>query len=226
MLIAEDLLLLVTDDSSGRLVAAPLQVDLGLGGALLVDLVLAGNVDLSGKGEKITVTNRSTTGEDLLDGALRIAVDHQGQAVSKVIKPLSKHVRTAIYEQLTAKGLVHAEQGKILGLFPTHRWPSDDANHEARVRHLINEALINGASPSPATASLIALLHAMKCLDKVFRPKQLGTSKQELQTRAEQISQGGWASEAVQEAIKKAIAASAAAVAAAATSAVVLSGAQ
>ena len=38
MLIAEDLLLLVTDDASGRLSAQEAQVDAGLGGATMVEL--------------------------------------------------------------------------------------------------------------------------------------------------------------------------------------------
>ena len=48
MLLAEDLLLLVTDDASGRLAADGVQVDTGLGGANLVELTLLGQVDVSG----------------------------------------------------------------------------------------------------------------------------------------------------------------------------------
>jgi hypothetical protein len=51
MLLAEDLLLLVTDDTSGRLAAPAAQVDAGLGGANLVELTLMNKVDLSGEGE-------------------------------------------------------------------------------------------------------------------------------------------------------------------------------
>jgi hypothetical protein len=49
MLLAEDLLLLVTDDASGRLAAAGSQVDAGLGGANLVELTLLGKVDITGE---------------------------------------------------------------------------------------------------------------------------------------------------------------------------------
>ena len=50
MLLAEDLLLLVTDDTGGRLSAPAAQVDAGLGGANLVELTLLNKVDLSGRG--------------------------------------------------------------------------------------------------------------------------------------------------------------------------------
>src|SRR5215468_7684165 len=49
MLLAEDLLLLVTDDTSGQLSAPAAQVDAGLGGANLVELVMMNKVDLSGQ---------------------------------------------------------------------------------------------------------------------------------------------------------------------------------
>jgi hypothetical protein len=52
VLIAEDLLLLVTDDASGRVLAPAAQIDAGLGGANLVELTLINKVDLSGGGDK------------------------------------------------------------------------------------------------------------------------------------------------------------------------------
>ena len=51
MLLAEDLLLLVTDDGSGQLTVPAAQVDAGLGGANLVELALMNKVDLSAEGE-------------------------------------------------------------------------------------------------------------------------------------------------------------------------------
>jgi hypothetical protein len=51
VLLAEDLLLLVTDDASGRLSAPADQVDAGLGGANLVELTLRNKVDLTGEQE-------------------------------------------------------------------------------------------------------------------------------------------------------------------------------
>jgi Golgi phosphoprotein 3 GPP34 len=48
VLLAGDLLLLVTDDASGRLLAPAAQVDAGLGGAGLAELTLLDKVELSG----------------------------------------------------------------------------------------------------------------------------------------------------------------------------------
>jgi hypothetical protein len=51
-LLAEDLLLLLTGDASGRLTVPSAQVDAGLGGANMVELTLMGKVDVSGGGDR------------------------------------------------------------------------------------------------------------------------------------------------------------------------------
>ena len=50
MLIAEDLLLLVTADDTGELAADSTSTDLALGGALLAELALMQRVDIAGPG--------------------------------------------------------------------------------------------------------------------------------------------------------------------------------
>ena len=139
MLLAEDLLLLVTDDASGRLSVQEAQVDAGLGGANLVELTLMSKVDMSGemdqvKPGRIVVLDPSPPGDDVLDAALEIIIAHQGKKPSAVITPLSKNLRRTLYERLAASGVVRAEQGRALGIFPVHRWPTQDASHEREVR--------------------------------------------------------------------------------------------
>jgi hypothetical protein len=128
MLLAEDLLLLVTDDASGRLSAPAASVDAGLGGANLVELTLLNKVDLTGgqdqgKPGRIIVRDPSPAGDAVLDAALQILIAHQGQNPSAVIKPLSRNLRPTLYQRLADSGVVRAERGKMFGIFPSHRWP-------------------------------------------------------------------------------------------------------
>src|SRR5215472_12844548 len=102
MLLAEDLLLLVTDDASGRLTADGTQVDAGLGGANLVELTVLGKVDVSGEQDegrrgRIVVRDPSPSGDDVLDAALQILVERQGRKPSAVIGPLGKNLRPVLY---------------------------------------------------------------------------------------------------------------------------------
>ncbi len=212
MLIAEDLLLLVTDDVSGRLSAPAAQVDAGLGGANLVELTLRNKVGLSGEQDqgkpgRITVRDPSPPGDAILDAALQVVSAYQGKKPSTVIRPLSKNLRQTLYQRLADSGVVRAGQGRILGIFPAHRWPAQDASHETEVRRLVTQALVQQVAPDTRTAALIALLHALKCEHKIVDPGQYGLSRRELGARAEEIAKGNWVSEAVRKAIEETTAA-------------------
>lgn len=212
MLIAEDLLLLVTDDASGRLLTPASQVDVGLGGALLLELTLMNRVDISrdgdsGKPGRIIVRDQAPTGDGLLDAALATLTTRQGKKPAAVIAPLSKKLRRTLYERLAGSGVIRAEHGAILGVFPTHRWPAQDALHEAEVRRLVTQALVEQTEPDVRTAALIALAHALRCEHKIVDPRHYDLSKRELRARAEAIAKGNWASDAVRQSIDAMVAA-------------------
>jgi hypothetical protein len=219
MLLAENLLLLVTDDASGRLSVPGSQLDLGLGGANLVELTVMGRVDLSGekdagKAGRLVVRDSSPASDEVLDAALRIVLAHAGRRPSAVIRPLSRNLRRTLYERLAANGAVRAERGRVLGVFPVRRWPAQDAGQQAEVRRLVTQALVQQAAPDDRTAALIALVHALRCEHKIVDPRPSGLSRRQLRTRAEEITQSSWAPEparAMIEAIAAAVKAEAAA---------------
>src|SRR5215208_6739076 len=75
MLLAEDLLLLLTDDDTGKLAASSTEVDVALGGALLAELALMDRVDVAGADERVregrlVVRDANPTADSLLDEAL------------------------------------------------------------------------------------------------------------------------------------------------------------
>lgn len=226
MLLAEDLLLLLTDDATGKLRSPAGETDIALGGANLVELTLMGKVSLSGDGDpgkpgRIIVRDLAPPGDEVLAAALHTLADHQGDKPQAVMTPLGKNLRTVLYQRLADSGVLRAEHGRILGIFPTRTWPAEDGQHEAGVRQLITQVLVHGAVPDERLAALIALLHALRCEDKVVDPRQNGMSAKQLRARAEQVAEGDWASAAVRKAIEQmvaaVIAATTAATAAAAT---------
>jgi len=208
VLLAEDLLLLVTDDASGRLSAPADRVNAGLGGANLVELTLRNKVDLTGEQDpgrpgRIIVRDPSPPGDAILDAALETVAGYQGKRPSTVIRPLSKNLRRTLYERLAGNGVVRAEKGRIFGVFPVRRWPAQDGSHEAEVRRLMTQTLVQQVAPDTRTAALIALVHAVGCVDKIVDPGQHGLSKRELRARAKKIAEGNWASAAVRKAIEE-----------------------
>ena len=223
MLLAEDLLLLVTDDATGRLSVSREPVDAappgelvggGLGGADQGELTLLGEVDVSGEQDqgrrgRIIVRDPSPPGDEVLDAALQTLVKRQGRKPSAVIRPLGKKLRRVLYQRLAARGVLRAERRRVLGIFPTRTWPAQDPSRKAEVRQQMTRALAGTAAPDERTAALIALLHALKCEHKVVDPRSYQLSRRQLRKRAAEIAQGNWASEAVRKAINEETAAGA-----------------
>jgi hypothetical protein len=200
MLIAEDLLLLLTEDRTGKLLAPPAEVDAALSGAQLIELSLSGRVDVDAR-KRLVVRDGSPTGDDLLDRALGVVSGKQGKKPPVVLGPLGKNLRERLYARLTESGILRAQHDKVLGLFPRHRWPTASADHEATVRRALTATLVTGTTPDPRDASLVALLHALRVTHKVVVPKEHGLSRRALDRRAAQVAEGNWASEAVRHAV-------------------------
>src|SRR5215813_8365693 len=220
MLLAEDLLLLITDDASGRLSMPGAQADAGLGGANLVELTLLGKVDVAGEQDpgkpgRIIVRDPSPPGDEVLDAALQTLSARQGSKPSAVIRPLGKNLRPVLYQRLAASGVLRSEHGRALGIFPTRTWPTQDPSHEAEMRQLVTQALTQPTAPDERTAALIALLHALRCEHKIVDLRSFQLSRRQLRARAAEIAQGNWASGAVRKSIDEMIVAVTVAVAAA-----------
>ncbi|HEX5533406.1 MAG TPA: GPP34 family phosphoprotein [Actinomycetales bacterium] len=218
MLLAEDLLLLLTDDDSGRLAVTGDALGIALGGAHLLELVLLGRVDVAAPGDpvregRLVVREGSPTSDPLLDRALAIVSERVGKKPSSTVTALGKDQRDALYERLVARRVLRAERAKILGIFPRHTWPAEDASHENEVRERILSALRAGSTVDPRTGALISLLHSLRAVHKVFDPDAAGMPKKAMSRAAEQISAGDWASKAVRQAIDSANAALAAVIA-------------
>jgi hypothetical protein len=166
LLLAEDLLLLLTDDDTGKLTASSTEVDVALGGALLVELALMDRVDVAGADERVregrlVVRDANPTGDGLLDEALAIVEHKERKKPKSVVARLGKGVRLRLYDRLVQGGVLRAEGDRVLGIFPTHRWPAADAAHEVSVRTGLATGLRDGATTDERIGALVALLHAL-----------------------------------------------------------------
>jgi hypothetical protein len=212
MLLAEEFLLLVTDEASGRLSVPAARVDLGLGGANLIELTLMGKVGISGNREtgtpgRLIVRDPAPAGDQVLDDALQTVISHQGKKPATVIRPLSKSLRPVLYQRLASSGVLRDKQGRMLGVFPVHRWPAQDTSHQMQVRAQLTDVLMQQAVPDRRTAALIALAHALRCDDKIVDPRRCTLPKRQLSARAAQIAKDDWASESVRKVIDEMVAA-------------------
>lgn len=198
-LIAEDLLLLLLDDERGSLLTDVSNVDAGLAGAILIELALRGQVAVhETQGllatHVVRVVEASSTGDELLDAALELIAGKDRTAVG-IIEHLAPRLRRQILDRLERRGILEHAEGKLLGIFPRHRWPAHDDRHEMGLRADLRDSLVDGAEPGERIGALIALLHAIGAEHRVLPFP--GVSTRALRTRATQLSEDcAWAESA------------------------------
>lgn len=217
MLIAEDLLLLLTDDRTGKTSVAAQRLAFALAGAVLVDLVMLGRLEItqSGSRARVAVTDGPPVGDPLLDGALeRIAGKRQPVAAQAVVTTLARDLADALRARLVARGILREEHGRVLGIFPTHAWPAADSTHEDALRRALWDVIVVGRAPSDREVCLVALLQAVDQVPKQFTVE--GMSARQLRSRAAAMSEGNVGGDAVRRAVQATEAAVAASMAASA----------
>jgi hypothetical protein len=208
MLIAEDLLLLLLDDESGKLTNAS-YLDTAVGGALLLELALTGTVEVvKGSGmwarARVVATDSQPPTDETLAAALA-TVSEKGRTAQDLVDRLGKRRRAELLARLEERGILRREEDKVLGLFPRTRWPAVDSSHEHDVRRQLGDAVVRGATPTERTAGLVALLSAMGVAHRVLDRE--GLSPGEVRKRAKTIADGDWAAKAVKDSIAAAQAA-------------------
>ncbi len=205
MLIAEDILLLATDDITGKITVSSMQLDPALAGAVLIELVVAGRVGLEGQGRssKVVVTPGDSLDHPLLDTALRRLAEKSPLTPVKAISRLTKDLRDSLNTSLEQGGLLRRESGKVLGLFTTTRWPAEETGYEDAIRKYLAAALLGTQEPDARAAAIISVLTAADLLRTVVEKADLKVAK----VRGKEIGDGNWASDSVRSVIQQAQAA-------------------
>jgi hypothetical protein len=205
MIVAEDMLLLLTDDRTGRPVVDATRRDIAVAGAVIAELATAGRlqaVTSSGPFSRaaLRVVDTSPIGDDVLDDALRRAAGPGSASPAAVLNRVRKGLRERLYERLAAMGVLGAVKGRVLGIFPTTVWPAVDSAYEVEVRRALVEVLVTGRPPTPREASLVALLAAVDAVPKVL--VGTGMPNRALKVRAKQVAADDIGGEAARRAIE------------------------
>jgi hypothetical protein len=195
--LAEDLVLLMTDPDSGRIVVDTTALDRAVAGALLLDLALRERLDAEGTGRRVRlfVSNAGRSGEPVLDVALDLLGDSRLPAV-RAVERLTKRTRDAVFDRLEQRNLVRRFHARILGVFPSIRWQVLDAAAQHHLRARVAGVLLDGQPPDIRVACLISLLHAVRAAHRVVDgPARL------IRARAAEIAGGERIGSAVRSAV-------------------------
>jgi len=159
----EELLLLMLDDKSGRLMErfAP-SGDYALAGAVLGELALAGRIDSDPA--KLWATGAAPGGDALFDGVVAKIAAAAAPADSRhwieTIATEADAIRDTLFDRMVAKGVLRKVEGRFLWVFPERRYPAVSGKEEREVKARLLGVLFNDEIPAPHDALLIGLCRA------------------------------------------------------------------
>ena len=209
-LIAEDLLLLLLDDQSGKPNTSHL--DLALGGAVLVDLALGGLVEVASHGSllgsaKLRRAPGAMVGDRILAGALGAVAENK--PAQRLVVKVGKGLLEPLAERQLRRGFLDRREEKVLGLVTRTRWPSRDPSRKEAIRRALVVILVQGGRPDARSAALIGLLLAVNRLHRTVSHPD--ASARRVKRRAKEVAEESWASPTIKDAVAVATAATAAA---------------
>lgn len=212
LLIVDDLMLLLLDDDGASIQAAG-TLYYTLGGAVLTELALLGRVEVDNSGvlngPRVTPSGEGPLPDPLLQTAYD-TIAAKTQRVQPLLVAIGADLGSVVLDRLLDRGLLRREKTRMLGLFRSTTWPATDEPYEGQLRARIRRVLEDGATPDPRTAATIGLLYASGAMPSL-RPALPWTSR--TVTRAQDLAQGHWGSEAVATAVTRTAATVAASVA-------------
>ena len=199
LLLVEDLMLLLLDDTSGSLKGAG-TIHYTLGGAMLIDLALRGRVEID-EGQTVTAIPGEPLDDPLLQAAVETTLKRPRYVQTSLIE-LGSTLRADVMKRLIERGLIAEEKSKMLGFIPVTKTPAQDAAYEAALLESVRAVLEDGAEPTERTGALAALLSASGTLPEFHPAIRWGN---DVATRGFALQRGDWGATAVNTAIMQQI---------------------
>jgi golgi phosphoprotein 3 len=223
--LSEQLLLLALKDEKGTIVSkASMALDFGLAGALLLEMTVDGRIDI--QNGKLVIQNTTPSGDPLHDEVLAVLTAKAGKLrpmkywVPRLASKMKK-LRHKIADRLVLSGILCREKKRILGIFPSVRYPTANPLPELEVREQLKRTVLESTSPSMETRMILNLVKACDLSDEVFGKDKRKQVKEQFKELGREPGDG----EVVGKAISEAVAAVQAAVIAAVTTVVIASSA-
>ena len=199
----EELLLLVMRDDEGT-VASGTMYSFAIGGAVLAELLLHRRISIETrrKSKLANLVDPKRIGAPLLDESLKkIAGARRRASLQSWVSRFAntKHLKHRVAQRLCGRGILRADEDKVLFLFTRKIYPELNPAPEREIVERMRKAIFTDTrNVDPRTVILISLAHHSGVLKAVFDKKKLRARKK----RIEQLVNGEIAGCATQEAIE------------------------
>ncbi len=199
----EEIMLLALRDEEGT-IASGTMYQYAIGAAMLAELLLSKRIEVEQSGKRKLVNLVSTTplGELLIDECLEKVISAKRRAVLQTwVSRFAgvKNLKHRVAQQLCRRGILRADEDKVLLLFTRKIYPEVNPVPERElIRRLEHAIFTDTRDIDPHTVVLLSLANSTGLLKVVFDKKKLKGRK----ARIEQIVNGEITGKAATEAIQ------------------------
>lgn len=143
----------------------------------------------------VCLLSDSPLGDPLLDECLeRIAREDRPDSLADWVERFSaiRHLKDRVAEGLCRQGILRAEKGRFLFVFPKVTYPEMDHGPEGRILQRLRSAIFEESEEiQTRTAVLLSLASSTGMLPTVFDPTELKERQEHIDriTRGEQVGQ-------------------------------------
>lgn len=197
--LVEDLFLLATDASTGRPLIDTTHLDLGLGGALLLDLVLQQR--LAPRDSHVMVTDPRPTGDPLLDRVLSEIAAAKPHEPGHWVRHLTHGLYHIVRDRLVEAGVLCRDDHKVFGIIPIHRTHETDGRLHTELEDHLQDAVVLNHSPSRQTAALASLALAVGLDANLFPRSDHRAVRRRMAEVAGQCPECEWVADTVHRAV-------------------------
>lgn len=202
--LAEDVVLILLDDSSGRLANIDLMtMNYSMAGSVLMELALRNKIDTDL--DRLVVVDSKPTGIQLLDHYLNIIskeINDTNNNTKYWLTEFSSYgdeILNAALDMLVDKNILKLEEKKILWVFGTRRYPMLDHTQEKEVKRRIIDLLMSDEIPSPKDVVLVCLIDTCSLFNSILSEKEV----QQLKPRIQKIKKLDLIGQAVTQVLEK-----------------------
>lgn len=210
-----ELLLLALHDRKGTMAFGQM-INLGLGGAILTELLLEGRARIVTEGARrkkdfVEVVDARPTHDAALDAALaKLSGAKRRASPSGTVSRIGnvKNLRHLVARDLCRRGILRETEQEVLLLFRRRVYPTVDPAPERALIQRVRAALEGTEPPSERTAALVAVADVTHALAAIYSR----TERRALKNRIRAVRGADVGSQAARQAIEAAAAAMTAAI--------------
>ncbi len=182
---AEEIILLLLDDSGGRFARVPSwSLNYALAGGVLMDLALENRIDTDL--EKLVLLDDAPVGDSLLDPTLAdIAAGEERDARFWVERTADRaqEIHDEALSRLVSLGILEQRDDSFLWVFRSRRYPVIDGKADREVKLRIMGVLFSDEIPDPRDVVTICLADACGIFKSLLSRQELGRAS----ARIEQV---------------------------------------